>query len=65
MDHRARRAGPLRKGGDIISKRGVIELVKEEAEERSGLVTRVWLELGVDLDAERRGNSREQASLLL
>ena len=65
MDHSTRRAGPLRKGEDIISKRGVIELVEQDAEERSGLVTRVWLELGVDLDDERRGDSREQASLSL
>ena len=59
MDHRAGRSGPLWKGGNIVSERGVIHLIDEDAEERGSLVTRVGPELRIDLDDKRGGNSRK------
>ena len=50
MDRRPRRAAPLWKAGHISPEGGVINLVDDDPEERCGLVTRVGLELRVDLD---------------
>jgi len=58
-----RRAGPLWKGGRFVSEGGVIDLVDKNAEESGGLVIRVRLEVGVDLDDECGGDGREQTSL--
>ena len=63
MNHRAWRAGPLRKGRNIVSERGIIDLVDEDPEECGSLVTRVGFELRVDLDDERGGNGRKKSSL--
>ena len=54
----------MREGGNVVSKGGVIDLVDENAEESGGLVVGIRLELRTDLDDERRGNSREQSSLV-
>jgi len=53
MDDGARRARPSREGGNIAAEGGVVNLVNKDTEESSGLVVRVRLELGVDLDDER------------
>lgn len=65
MDQRAGRIGPLREGGDIISKGGVIHLVDEDSEERDRLCASVGLKLRIDLDDKCGGDSRKQASLFL
>ena len=65
MDHRARRAGPLWKGGNVAPECGIIELVDEDAEKGDSLVTRVGLQLRVDLDDEGGSNSGKQASLFV
>ena len=50
-------------GWDVISEGGIINLVDEHAEEGRGLITRVRLKFGVDLNDERRGDSGEQTGL--
>jgi len=63
MNNGVRRTSPLREGGRVVAKGGVIDLVDKNAEESSSLVVRVQLELRVDLDYECRGNGREQTRL--
>jgi len=58
-----RSAGPLRERGNIATEHGVVHLVKHDPEESGGLISWVWLELGVDLDDEGRGNGGEQTGL--
>ena len=57
------RASPLREGGSVVSEGGVVNLVDEDAEESSSLVTRVGLELWLDIEDESRSDGREQTSL--
>ena len=64
MDHGAWRAIPLWESGDVVSKSGVVNLVNKDSEESGGFITRVGLEMGVDLDDECRGDSREKTSLM-
>lgn len=65
MNHRARGPSPLRESGNVVSKRGVIDLVDKDAEEGSCLVTGIRLELRVDQDDERRSDGGEQSSLVV
>ena len=58
-----RRAGPLRKRGNGATERRVVHLVKEHSDESGGLVDRVLLEPGMDLDDEGRGDGGEQTGL--
>ena len=58
------RAGPSRNGWDFVTESGVVHLVEEDAEKSSGFFVRIRLELGLDLNDEGRGHSREQTSLL-
>ena len=51
------------KGGSVVPEGGVVDLVDEDAEEGGSLVTRVGLELGLDVEDECRGNGGEQTSL--
>ena len=53
------RAGPLRECGGVFSESSVIDLVDEDAEESDGLVTRVGLELRLDVEDECRGDGGE------
>lgn len=55
----------MRKAGNVISECGVVNLVDKDPEERSGLFTRVGVQLRIDLDDESGGNSRKQTSLFL
>jgi len=48
---------------NVVAGSGVVDLVDEDAEESGGLFTRVWLELGLDLDEECGGHGGEQTSL--
>ena len=64
MDDRWWRARPLWDWRNIAAESGVVHLVEEDAEEGCCLVVRVWLELGLYLDDERRGHGRKQTSLL-
>jgi hypothetical protein len=64
VDHRRRRAGPLRESGNVVSERSVVNLVDKDAEEGSGFVARVRFELRVDFDDECGGDRGEQTSLL-
>ena len=64
MDNRARRAGPSWEGRDVVSEGGIVDFVDEDAKEGNSLVVWVWLEIGIDLDDEGGGDSREQTSLL-
>jgi hypothetical protein len=63
VDYCAGGAGPLWECRNIVSEGGVIDLVKKNAEESSGDVVRVLLDVGVDLDDERGGNGGEQTGL--
>jgi len=47
----------------VIFEGGAVEIVDEDAEESCSHVVRVLLEVGVDLDGERRGNGGEQTDL--
>jgi hypothetical protein len=49
----------LWKGGRIVAKGGIVDLVDEDTEEGGGFVVRVRLELGVDLDDECGGDGGE------
>ena len=53
----------MREGGSVVSEGGVVNLVDEDAEESSSLVTRVGLELWLDIEDESRSDGREQTSL--
>ena len=63
MNDRARRASPLWEGWNVIAEGGVVDLVDEDAEESSGFVIWVRLEVRVDLDDECGGDGGEQTSL--
>ena len=63
LDYRARRACPLWEGGSVVSEGGVVDLVDEDTEESGGLITRVGLELRLDVDDEGRSDGGEQTSL--
>ena len=63
MDYRVGRACPLREGGSVVSEGGVVNLVDKDAEESDGLITRVGLELRLDVENECRGDCGEQTSL--
>ena len=65
LNYRLGGPGPLRKSGRVVSERRVVNLVDEDSEEGGSLVACVGLQLGVDLDDERGGDSREQTSLML
>ena len=52
MDDRVRGTSPPWDCRDIAPESGVIHLVDQNAEESGGLLIRVGLELGVDLDDE-------------
>ena len=64
MDHRGGRSGPLWEGWNIGPEGGVVDFVDENAEEGGGLVTRIRLELGVNLYDERGGDGRKQTGLI-
>jgi hypothetical protein len=49
--------------GRVVAEGGVVDLVEKDAEESGCLVVRIGLELGVDLDDERRGDGGEQTGL--
>ena len=59
LDYGVGRAGPLWEGRSVVSERGVVDLVDEDAEEGDSLVTRVGLELGLDVDDECGGDCGE------
>ena len=63
MNSRAWRASPLWESGNVVAEGGVVDLVDKNAEESSGLVVRVRLELRVDFDDERGGDGGEQTGL--
>ena len=53
------------KGRRVVSKRGVVDLVDKDAEEGGSLVTRVRLELRLNIEDECGRDGGEQTSLLL
>ena len=64
LDDGVGRAGPLWEGRSVVSEGSVVDLVDEDAEESDGLVTRVGLELGLDVEDECRGDCGKETSLL-
>jgi hypothetical protein len=63
VDYRAGRTSPLWDGGGVIAEGGVVDLVDKNTEESGGLVVRIRLELGIDLDDECGGDCGKQTSL--
>ena len=59
LDYRVRRAGPLCEGGSVVSAGGIVDLVDEDTEESGSLVTRVGLELRLDIKDESRCDGGE------
>ena len=57
------RSRPLWEGGSVVSERGVVDLVDEDTEEGGSLLTRVRLELRLDIEDERGRDGGEQSSL--
>ena len=55
--------GPLGKGGGVASKRGVVDLVDEDAEEGGSLIAGVRLELRLNIEDKSGGDGGEQTSL--
>jgi len=54
---------PLWDCGDIVAESSVVDLVDEDAEESGRLFVWVRLELGLDLDDERRSHGGKQTGL--
>ena len=63
LNYHMGRASPLWEGRRVVSEGSVVDLVDEDAEEGGSLVTRVGLELGLDVEDECGGDSGEQTSL--
>jgi len=63
LDYCPGRAGPLWEGGSVVSEGSVVDLVDEDTEESCGLVIWVLLEVGLDVDDERRGDGGEKTGL--
>jgi len=57
-------ASPLWDTWNVVTKRGVVHFVNEDAEEGSSFFIRIGLEFRIDLDDKGRSNSGEQTSLL-
>ena len=64
MNHCSGRPSPLREGGDVVSEGSVVYLVNKYTEEGGGLVARIGLQLGVDLDYKGGGYSRKKTGLM-
>ena len=62
--HRGGRSGPFREGWNVGPEGGIVNFVNENAEEGGGLITRVRLELRVDLNDERGHDGRKQTGLM-
>ena len=65
LDYRARRTCPLWEGRGVVSEGGIVDLVDEDTEEGDSLITRIGLELRLDIDDESRGDGGEKTSLSL
>ena len=63
LDYRTGRACPLREGGNVVSEGGVVHLVNKNAEEGCSFVTRVGLQLRLELGDEGSCHSRKQTGL--
>ena len=63
LDDWVRRASPFRNNRRVVAKGGVINFIDQDTEQSSSLIIWVRLELGLDVDDECRGDSREQTSL--
>ena len=63
MDNCGGWAGPLWESGNLVSERGIVDLVNKDAEEGSSLVTRVGLKLRTDLNDECRSDGGKETSL--
>ena len=64
MDHRARWAGPLWEGGNVVFEDDVVDLVNQDAAEEGGdLIPWVGFGLRVDLNDERGSYGRKQTGL--
>ena len=50
-------------GGRVVSERGVVDLVDEDAEEGGSLIAGVRLELGLNIEDKSGGDGGEQTSL--
>ena len=64
LDDRVWGTGPLREAWRVVSERGVVDLGDEDTEEGDSLITRVGLELRLDIEDESGGDSGEQTGLL-
>ena len=63
LDSRVRGTGPLWERRNVVAEGGVIQLVNDDTEESGGLFVRVLLELGLDIDNERRCYCRKKTGL--
>ena len=57
-------ASPLGNSGSVGAKGGVVNFMDEDTEEGGSLLTRVGLELRLDIDDERGSDRREQTGLV-
>ena len=57
-------AGPLGNSGSVATEGSVVNLMDKNSEEGGSLLTRVGLELRLDVDDECGGDGGEQTSLL-
>ena len=63
LDNHGRGTSPLRKGRNVAAEGGVVYLIDQDPEEGGGLIVRIGLELGVDVDDEGRSHCGEQTGL--
>ena len=63
LDYRTGRARPSREGGNVVPEGGVVDLVDKNPEEGCSFVTRVGLELRLELGDKGSCHSRKQTGL--
>ena len=63
VDHRGGRSSPSWEGRDFVFEGGFVDLVDKDTEEGGGLIIRIGLESGIDIDDEGRSHGGEQTGL--
>jgi hypothetical protein len=62
-DHPIRGTSPFWKGGNVVTEGGVVDGVNKNTEEGGSVFARIGVQLGIEVDDECGGDSREKTSL--
>ena len=63
MNYDGGRSSSLWENGNLVSEHGVVNLVEEDVEQSSGIITQIGLKLRVDLNDENGCNGGKQTGL--